>query len=81
MPCWTSHWKASIGAFASAPTSRSLATTLRRPHALKGDSDTAVVFLERAAMERRAFTIERARIEPEFDSLRGESRFQKLLSV
>ena len=50
-------------------------------HALKGDSDTAIVFLERAAMERRAFTIERARIEPEFDSLRGESRFQKLLSV
>ena len=50
-------------------------------HALKGDNDTAIVFLERAAMERRAFTIERARIEPEFDSLRGESRFQKLLSV
>ncbi len=50
-------------------------------HALKGDNDTAIVFLERAAMERRAFTIERARIEPEFDSLRSESRFQRLLSV
>ena len=50
-------------------------------HALKGDSDTAIVFLERAAMERRAFTIERARIEPEFDSLRGESRFQRLLAL
>ena len=49
-------------------------------HALKGDTESALVFLERAAMERRAFTIERARIEPEFESLRGESRFQGLLT-
>ena len=48
-------------------------------HALKGDVDTALVFLERAAGERRAFTIERARIEPEFASLRSDPRFQRLL--
>jgi tetratricopeptide (TPR) repeat protein len=48
-------------------------------HALKGDAETALVFLERAAAERRAFTLERARIEPEFASLRSDPRFQRLL--
>ncbi len=48
-------------------------------HALKGDADAAIAFLERAAVERRAFTIERARIEPEFDGLREDPRFRKLL--
>ena len=48
-------------------------------HALKGDTDTALVFLDRAAAERRAFTLERARIEPEFASLRNDPRFQRLL--
>jgi serine/threonine-protein kinase len=49
-------------------------------HALKGDADSAIVFLERAAAERRAFTIERARIEPDFDSLRQDPRFQTMLA-
>ncbi len=38
-------------------------------HALKGDADTAIAFLERAAAAKRAFTLERARIEPEFAAL------------
>ena len=50
-------------------------------HALKGDHDTALVFLERAATERRAFTLERARIEPEFDALRRDPRFQRLIDA
>lgn len=48
-------------------------------HALKGDADTAIAFLERAAAERRAFTLERARIEPEFAVLRKDLRLQRLL--
>lgn len=48
-------------------------------HALKGDPDTAIAFLERAANERRAFTLARARIEPEFQGLRNDSRFQRLV--
>ena len=50
-------------------------------HALKGDADTAIAFLERAAAARRAFTIERARIEPEFAALRKDVRLQRLLST
>ena len=49
-------------------------------HALMGDADTAIAFLERAATARRAFTLERARIEPEFAELRKDVRLQRLLS-
>jgi tetratricopeptide (TPR) repeat protein len=48
-------------------------------HALRGDADTAIAFLERAATARRAFTLERARIEPEFAALRNDPRMQRLL--
>ncbi|HMJ86977.1 MAG TPA: protein kinase [Vicinamibacterales bacterium] len=48
-------------------------------HALRGDADTAIAFLERAATSRRAFTLERARIEPEFAALRNDLRMQRLL--
>jgi tetratricopeptide (TPR) repeat protein len=48
-------------------------------HALRGDTDTAIAFLERAATTRRAFTLERARIEPEFAALRNDLRMQRLL--
>jgi serine/threonine protein kinase/tetratricopeptide (TPR) repeat protein len=48
-------------------------------HALRGDADTAIAFLERAATARRAFTLERARIEPEFAALRKDLRLQRLL--
>ena len=48
-------------------------------HALRGDADTAIAFLERAATARRAFTLARARIEPEFAALRNDIRLQRLL--
>jgi hypothetical protein len=46
-----------------------------------GDADTAIAFLERAATVRRAFTLERARIEPEFAALRNDVRLQRLLEA
>jgi tetratricopeptide (TPR) repeat protein len=49
-------------------------------YALLGDADTAVAFLTRSAAERRAFTLARARIEPEFDALRADPRLQRLLA-
>ncbi|HEV3457489.1 MAG TPA: protein kinase [Thermoanaerobaculia bacterium] len=48
-------------------------------HALRGDADRALDCLEKAAKVRRAFTLERAKIEPEFDNLRGDPRFAELL--
>jgi TolB-like protein/Tfp pilus assembly protein PilF len=50
-------------------------------YALKGDADTAIAFLERAAAERRAFTLARARIEPEFKALQEDPRFQRLVEM
>jgi tetratricopeptide (TPR) repeat protein len=50
-------------------------------HALRGDSEPALAFLERAVSQQRAFTAARARIEPEFDRLRTDPRFQRLLEV
>jgi tetratricopeptide (TPR) repeat protein len=50
-------------------------------HALKGDADTAIAFLERAALDQRAFTLARAQIEPEFESLHKDDRFQRLLAT
>jgi tetratricopeptide (TPR) repeat protein len=50
-------------------------------YALKGDMDAAIAFLERAAAERRAFTLARARIEPEFKALREDPRFQRLVGA
>ena len=50
-------------------------------HALKGDADTAIAFLERAALDKRAFTLARARIEPEFEPVRKDNRFQRLLAT
>ena len=50
-------------------------------HAMRGDSEPALAFLERALSQQRAFTAARARIEPEFDSLRSDPRFQKLVDI
>jgi tetratricopeptide (TPR) repeat protein len=49
-------------------------------YALRADVETTLAMLERAALERRAFTFERARIEPEFDGIRTEPRFIRLIN-
>jgi serine/threonine protein kinase/tetratricopeptide (TPR) repeat protein len=48
-------------------------------YALAGDAAAALDSLEKAIRGRRAFTVARARIEPEFLSLRGDPRFQALV--
>jgi non-specific serine/threonine protein kinase len=48
-------------------------------HALQGHTERALDSLERAATMRRAFTLARARIEPEFEGLRGDPRFRELV--
>jgi len=50
-------------------------------HALRGDAEPALAFLERALVQQRAFTAARARIEPEFDLIRDDPRFQRLLET
>jgi len=48
-------------------------------YAQLGETDEALACLERAAAERRALTVARARTEPELELLRGEPRFQALI--
>jgi serine/threonine protein kinase/tetratricopeptide (TPR) repeat protein len=48
-------------------------------YALRGDHEQAVACLLRAAELRRVFTIARARIEPEWDSLRDMPQFRNLV--
>jgi serine/threonine protein kinase/tetratricopeptide (TPR) repeat protein len=50
-------------------------------HAMRGDAEPALAFLERAISLQRAFTVARARIEPEFDGLRNDPRFQRLVEA
>jgi tetratricopeptide (TPR) repeat protein len=50
-------------------------------HALRGDAEPALAFLERALSQQRAFTAARARIEPEFDGLRDDPRFLRLIDA
>ncbi len=50
-------------------------------HALAGDADRAIALLERALSQERPFTVARAAIEPEFDSLRDDPRFQRLINA
>jgi non-specific serine/threonine protein kinase len=49
-------------------------------YALRGQSDEAIACLEKAAERRRRFTVERARIEPELETLRGDARFRALVA-
>ncbi len=49
-------------------------------HALRGEREEALNALEKAAAARRAFVVARARIEPEWDGLRGEPRFERLIA-
>jgi hypothetical protein len=48
---------------------------------MRGDAEPALAFLERAIAQQRVFTAARARIEPEFEALRGDPRFQRLVEV
>lgn len=48
-------------------------------HALGGDTERALAFLERALSQQRAFTAARAAIEPEFELLRDDPRFRQLI--
>ena len=50
-------------------------------HALRGDAEPALAYLERALAVQPAFTAARAAIEPEFESLRADARFQRLLQL
>jgi len=49
-------------------------------HALRGEPEQALSVLGRAVRMRRRFTVARARIEPEFASLREEPRFRDLVA-
>ena len=48
-------------------------------HALRGEAEPALAFLERALTRQPAFTAARAAIEPEFEGLRSDPRFQRLV--
>jgi len=50
-------------------------------HALRGDAETAIAMLQRALTQLPAFTAARARIEPEFDGIRNDPRFRRLLGA
>jgi tetratricopeptide (TPR) repeat protein len=49
-------------------------------HAMRGDAEPALAFLEHALAELRAFTAARA-FEPEFDSVYHDPRFERLFGV
>jgi serine/threonine protein kinase/tetratricopeptide (TPR) repeat protein len=50
-------------------------------HALRGDAESALAFLQRALSQQPAFTAARARIEPEFEALRADPRFRRLVGA
>lgn len=47
--------------------------------ALLGEKDKAFEFLSEAARRRRAFTLERARLDPDLESLRSDPRWKELV--
>jgi non-specific serine/threonine protein kinase len=48
-------------------------------YALKGDADQALKYLRRAILELRDVNVTRAKIDPDFDTLHDDPRFQKLI--
>jgi hypothetical protein len=47
---------------------------------LRGDVAAAIESLEKAASERRAYTVARARLDPMLAALRDERRFSALVA-
>jgi eukaryotic-like serine/threonine-protein kinase len=50
-------------------------------YALRDDPEPALALLQRCATELRAYTVNRARLEPAFERLQGDSRFQRLVQA
>lgn len=50
-------------------------------HALRGEAEPALAYLERALTQQPAFTAARAAIEPEFEGLQSDARFQRLVQA
>jgi tetratricopeptide (TPR) repeat protein len=50
-------------------------------YALRGDKEIAIACLEKAAKVRPRYTLERARIDPEFDGLRDMPAFRELIGL
>jgi serine/threonine protein kinase/tetratricopeptide (TPR) repeat protein len=48
--------------------------------AVMGERDKAIEHLEKAVSRRRAYTVERMKREPDFENLRDDERFRKLIS-
>jgi len=69
-------WEERLRMGADEPFTRYYAACV---YALQGQTEPALANLEKAARARRAFVVERARIEPEFKDLHGEPRFQALI--
>jgi tetratricopeptide (TPR) repeat protein len=69
-------WEERLRMGADEPFTRYYAACV---YALQGETEPALANLEKAVRARRAFVVERARIEPEFEGLRGESRFRALI--
>jgi tetratricopeptide (TPR) repeat protein len=53
---------------------------LARTHARLGDRDAAIAALARVTQEPSMMTLERLRLDPDFDTLRGDPRFELLLA-
>jgi serine/threonine protein kinase/tetratricopeptide (TPR) repeat protein len=72
------HFESRVRLGADDPFTRYYAASV---HALRGEAEPALAFLERALARQPAFTAARAAIEPEFEGLRGDPRFQRLLGA
>jgi tetratricopeptide (TPR) repeat protein len=48
-------------------------------HSLRGDADKAIKYLEETFVHLRALNTIRARIEPDFDRIREDPRFLRLV--
>jgi hypothetical protein len=55
-------------------------TAQARVHLMCGDADTALTLLERSASIPCGVTIYELRLDPTWDALRGDPRFQQLLA-